>query len=528
MEQRMKQTKDIAWQVKYNTQRDLLKATKDTLNEKTLRNLEKDDSYFERNFLIGIITDNEFCLWAKDSFNTKYLQSSTARVITNWIYEYAKEFDKAPGQDIESIYYDKLKSGNIQEELAEEIEVDILPKLSEDFENRGIDIRYLKQRTEKYLNIQIAAKRIEEAQSHLEKHDLDELNIVLNIEPPQAETINMYIHSIAEMEAMGVKKPRLLLKPWLREGETNILYSEAGVGKSLLAILIAYLLGLKRYDSSDAEIAGWQVKNPTGTLYIDGELGEPEMIERVKQFSWLGEQQEGKEIKTLSIPSYQITTGKDMNLSNRKNQRKIIEWLKKNPDYKFLILDSVSTTFELESENDNSEWNKKINPFLKNLRALGVAHLIQHHEGKDGKLRGASAMNAMAHNQFRLQNHKEKEQGQAWFLVNNSGKQRAAGDLMKPFYIKFITDGEKTFWEISDFKYNDEKSDKKNTILCELMRGTKPKVIMEQVGVGASYISQVKKSAIDMKLMDSNGNITKNGVEFLEDYGEVYKSKDTV
>jgi RecA-family ATPase len=142
-------------------------------------------------------------------------------------------------------------------------------------------------------------------------------------------------------------------------------------------------------------------------------------------------------------------------LSDRVNQQKIIRWLKDHPTYKLVVFDSVSTLFGLQEENDNSEWNNKINPLLRDLRALGVACILLHHAGKDGKkgLRGASAMGAMAHNLFRLTNHggKDIDKGEAWFVLSKD-KQRAAGYSFRPFSLKYTqNDGEtETTWEVTE------------------------------------------------------------------------------
>jgi RecA-family ATPase len=141
-------------------------------------------------------------------------------------------------------------------------------------------------------------------------------------------------------------------------------------------------------------------------------------------------------------------------LSTRVNQKKIITWLTEHPTYKLVVLDSAGTLFGLEEENSNSEWNLKIQPFLRDLRALGVACILLHHAGKDGKkgLRGASAMGAMAHCIFRLTNHPDKsnEEGEAWFTLTID-KQRAAGFSFRKFSLHYIRNVDKTEtnWEIT-------------------------------------------------------------------------------
>jgi len=110
----------------------------------------------------------------------------------------------------------------------------------------------------------------------------------------------------------------------------------------------------------------------------------------------------------------------------------------------------------LEQENDNSEWNNKINPFLRDLRALDVACLLLHHSGKDNKrgLRGASSMGAMAHNIFRLTSHEKKDPdgGEAWFVLSKD-KQRAAGKGFKTLALKYTQDVDQTetHWKKTEF-----------------------------------------------------------------------------
>jgi hypothetical protein len=222
----------------------------------------------------------------------------------------------------------------------------------------------------------------------------------------------------------------------------------------LLTLAIAYVLGLKDYDREECEIGEWQVKNPTGCLYIDGELGEQEMEERVKKFEWLGPQNPKYRMRVLSIPEYQMATEDPFYLSVRTNQLKIIQWLKDHPNYKLLVLDSASTLFGLEDENNNSEWSNKVNPFLRDLRAAGVACLLLHHSGKDIKrgLRGASAIGAMANYIFKLADHPDKDidSGKAWFNLKKD-KQRAGGYSFKAFGLRFDQneDETETHWEVT-------------------------------------------------------------------------------
>jgi hypothetical protein len=407
----------------------------------------------ERQIIIGLISSTEYCQSIKSIWNIRLLSSATAKLMAGWVWEYFEKYNKAPGKDIESIFYSKLKENKVQKSLAEEIEQDILPGLSDQYTSEEFNLSYLVEETEKYLNQQhvklftagieslLAEGRLEEVEKLV--HDFKPLGI-------GSSDLNKFILSVDQIREKKNPQPPMLLHPWLRQGQTTIIYGSFGSGKSLLTILISYVIGMRIEDTNKFDISNWSVKNSTGCLYIDGELGEKEMEERISQFEWFGRQKGKYKIKILPLPEYQAETEDSFYLSERKNQVKIINWLRDNPDYKLIVLDSASTLFGLQEENNNSEWSNKINPFLRDLRALDVACILLHHSGKDNKrgLRGASAIGAMAHNIFRLTNTNDKEEGEASFTLTKD-KQRAAGHLFKQFSLKFIQSDNKrdTNWE---------------------------------------------------------------------------------
>lgn len=412
----------------------------------------------ERKIVIGLITSTEYCTKIKDIWNIQLIESSTARLLTGWIWEYFNKYNKAPGKEIETIYYTKLKDSKIQKSVAEEIEEDILPELSKEYENEPFNLTYLLNETEKYFNKQHIKIHTETIQTLLNNGEIEKAeDLAKNFKPLELVSgkIDDFILTVKQIREKDLPKITVLMKPWLIQGQTTIIYGNYGSGKSLLTILIAYVIGLHDFDSDEAEIGEWIVKNPTGCLYVDGELGEREMEERIRKFRWLGDQSAKHRLQIFSIPEYQLQTEDPFYLSNRKNQQKIISWLKDHPNYKLIVLDSASTLFGLEQENDNSEWNNKINPFLRDLRALDVACIMLHHSGKDGKkgLRGASAMGAMAHNIFRLTNHGDNaiEKGEAWFVLSTD-KQRAGGYSFKKFSLRYTQNEEKTetHWEVTN------------------------------------------------------------------------------
>lgn len=411
----------------------------------------------ERKIIIGLITSTEYCQKVKDIFNVRLLDSSTAKRIATWVWEYFGKYNKAPGRDIEPIFYSKVKEHKFPKDLAEEIEQDILPSLSEEYEKEPTNLEYLVVETEKYLNEQHIKLFTENIQGMITAGKLEDAEKLVHLFKPlgiASNKLEPFIRSVQQIRRNERTRPKTFIKNWLKEGQLTIIYADYGIGKSLLTILVGYVLGVRDYTEKECEIGEWQVKRQTGCLYIDGELGELEMEERIKQFEWLGQQPPEYRMKVLSIPEYQLATEDSFYLSERTNQLHIIKWLRENPTYKLVVLDSASTLFGLQEENDNSEWNNKINPLLRDLRALGVACILLHHSGKNGRkgLRGASAMGAMAHNIFRLEKAPDKNEtdGVAWFNLWVD-KQRAAGYSFKPFSIEFSRENgeEETHWEVS-------------------------------------------------------------------------------
>lgn len=411
----------------------------------------------ERKIIIGLITSTEYCQHLKDYWNPQLLESDTAKRLATWVWEYFNQYGKAPGREIETIYFSKLKDGKLPKDIAEEIEQDILPDLSTESASESFNLDYLLEETSAHFSERHITLCTTTVETLIRNGKTEEAEKVLaEFRPLTSITgkLDEFILTAQEIRKTERIKPKTLMKPWLREGQLTIIYGNYGSGKSLLTMNIAYVLGLHDWNNDESEIAEWQVKQPTGCLYIDGELGELEMEERVKSFEWLGKQSRKHSLRILSIPEYQLKTEEDMRLSVRANQKKIVRWLSEHPTYKLVVLDSVSTLFGLEEENDNSEWNNKVNPLLRDLRAMGVACILLHHSGKDGRrgLRGASAMGAMAHNIFSIKNHEGKstDAGEAWFILSRD-KQRQAGKSFRDFGLHYFreNDDTETHWSIT-------------------------------------------------------------------------------
>lgn len=497
----------------------LIEMPRDQRSERLDEKLTKEEDAFERDFIIGCIVDDAVCKWAKENFPPKAIKSSTGRKLLYWTLEFYDAYgEKAPksyiGQHVfskESTFSDGETEwiegvlGSMSKEWAEEKKGEINPK-------------YLIRRAEHYREKIAMKERAGDILDLIENNEIEKAQELFQYEPLTTSNLSGHFISFPELEKRDIEAPRMLMKPWLREGETNLLYSWTGVGKSWFAMIISWLLACENYKEKECEFAGWQVKNPCGTLYLDGELGQSDMTDRLRKLKWLGAQLPNMEMRIFNLPEYRKDTGNPFDLSNRKCQQAIIDFFKKNPDYRHLVIDSVSTLFRLDDENSNSEWHNKVQPFLIDLRGLGVTQLVQHHAGKDGKMRGASAEGTIAANIIRCVDHPQKTPGQAYFTVSFGDKQRAAGDANKPITVRLLDFDDRVEWQ--EEEWGSRGGDKKLGIIANILMGKSNKEIAEMFDCKSPYVSQLKTEAKKLRYLDREGSATKAGLGLVEEYGD--------
>ena len=108
------------------------------------------DPRIERKIIMAMITSRDFLQQIRPIYSPRLMQSSVAKRISRWCADYFDRHQDAPGINIETIYLTKIKEDKLPDELAEEIEEDILPGLSSEFINNPPNIPYLIEQTRNY------------------------------------------------------------------------------------------------------------------------------------------------------------------------------------------------------------------------------------------------------------------------------------------------------------------------------------------------------------------------------------------
>lgn len=122
------------------------------------------DPRIERKIIIGMIVNRDYLQQIRPLWSSRLLKSAAAKRLARWCVEYYDRHNQAPGKDIETIFLTKLQEDKLPEDVAEEIEQDILPDLSEEYDPAQFNVDYLLSKSKEYFR----ARHLEEYQAELQ------------------------------------------------------------------------------------------------------------------------------------------------------------------------------------------------------------------------------------------------------------------------------------------------------------------------------------------------------------------------
>jgi putative DNA primase/helicase len=275
-------------------------------------------------------------------------------------------------------------------------------------------------------------------------------------------------------------KPRVqLLAPVLPEKGLAMLYAPRGMGKTLLALGMAYAV------ASGGAILNWRAPAPRRVLYIDGEMPLATIQERLSN------------IITGAIPQALPTNFHILaadyfrdglpNLATPAGQAAIEPLLE---DMALVVIDNVSTLATIGRDNDAESWTP-VQGWLLKLRRQGVSVLIVHHAGKGGQQRGTSRREDVLDTSIALRRPSDYNPTEgARFEVHIEKARGAFGDDVKPFEAQIqIVDGTAT-WSVRDLANVDLL---RVTVLAD--EGLSVRDIADETGISKSTVQRLKKKA---------------------------------
>jgi putative DNA primase/helicase len=233
-----------------------------------------------------------------------------------------------------------------------------------------------------------------------------------------------------------------LLSPILPERSLAMLYAPRGVGKSWLSLSIGLAV------AGGASLLRWSAPRQRNVLYIDGEMPLVSLQERLKAISFgFGGEIPNDGFRILAAD--QIESG--INLSTEEGHRSLEPLLH---DVDLLILDNLSTLCTSGSESASDAWVPMQNWLLK-LRRQGIAVLLVHHAGVNGRQRGTSRREDALDTVIALRRPEDysPEQGARFEVHFEKLRNRVDGAGAIPFEASIAADGtEGIRWSSRDLK----------------------------------------------------------------------------
>ena len=282
-----------------------------------------------------------------------------------------------------------------------------------------------------------------------------------------------------EFLLLNVSPRALLLRPIFHEKGLYMLYAPRGMGKTFLALAMAYAV------AAGGCVARWTAPAPRRVLYIDGEMPLATIQERLIAIA-AGSVQKPHGEDLLILPADYFAEGLP-NLATPGGQA-VVDAMLDGVD--LVVIDNISTLAASGRDNDAESWTP-VQEWLLKLRRRGVSVLLVHHAGKGGQQRGTSRREDVLDVVVALRRPSDYSPSEgARFDVHIEKARGAHGDDVKPFEAKLeMVDGSVT-WSTRDLLDADL-----DRVVGLSNDGLSVREIAEEIGLSKSKVQRLKKKA---------------------------------
>jgi hypothetical protein len=184
---------------------------------------------------------------------------------------------------------------------------------------------------------------------------------------------------VHQLAAHKFKQRDLLLSPILKTQDLAMIFAGRGVGKTHLALAIAYAV------ATGGSFAKWTAPAAAKVLYLDGEL--PGGVLQSRLAMHMPEVKPQDNYFRVFTPDLLPDGTALPDLSTPEGQESIEALIE--PDTALLIIDNLSAWCRTGRENESESWHP-VSTWMLQLRRRGMAVLLIHHAGKAGQQRGTS------------------------------------------------------------------------------------------------------------------------------------------
>lgn len=292
-----------------------------------------------------------------------------------------------------------------------------------------------------------------------------------------------------EFLCMKFPEREMILAPFLPRQGLVMIYAKRGIGKTHLALGIAYAV------ANGGSFLKWLAPRARKVLYIDGEMPAVSMQERLLKF-YQAKDQPSSTPENLMIITPDLQDDEMPDLSTEKGRNQLNEAIK---DCDLIIIDNISTLFRSGCENEAEGWQSAQDWALAQ-RRQGKSLIFVHHAGKGGLQRGTSKREDILDAVITLKNPDDykPEQG-ARFEVHFEKARHFTGEDAMNFSVELQEQADDSWiWVISGNRLEEEV-----LLIVELKKaGSTIKEIVEKTGLSKSKIETRLKWAKERKLLN--------------------------
>jgi putative DNA primase/helicase len=292
--------------------------------------------------------------------------------------------------------------------------------------------------------------------------------------------------------SLNVPPREMLLDPILPERSLAMLYAPRGVGKTLLGLSIGLAV------AGGTPLLRWVAPRKRRVLYVDGEMPLVSLQERLRTLSVAcGSEIPNQGFQVLAADQTESGIG----LCTDEGQG-LLDPLVNGVD--LLILDNLSTLVTTGSESASDAWVPMQNWLLR-LRRQGVAVLMIHHAGTNGRQRGTSRREDALDTVIALRRPEDysPEQGARFEVHFEKLRNRVEGNGAVPFEarIETVAEGEGIRWLAGNL--TPPRLKQAATLFSD---GHSVRQVAALLGISSSEAGRLRLRAVDAGLFANEGN----------------------
>jgi putative DNA primase/helicase len=286
-----------------------------------------------------------------------------------------------------------------------------------------------------------------------------------------------------ELLTMEIPAREMLLAPVLPSKGLGMLYSKRGVGKTFVALSMAYAV------ASGGKCLRWSAPKPRRVLIIDGEMPLETLKQRLASIAYSSPTEPPAEdyIRIIAADHQELGIP---DLGTPEGVQAIEEHL---ADIELVIIDNLSTLCRNAKENEGDSW-APIQEWALALRRRGISVLFVHHAGKGGGQRGTSRREDVLDTVIVLRQPDDYGPTDgARFEIHLEKARGIYGEDAKPFEAQLAIQDETITWTMRDLENVEAKR-----ALDLSADGYSVRDIAAEMGISKSKADRLIKKAREM------------------------------